>query len=88
MDKIYFLYGVVAGVVLLVGLILMFLPQKNTTRLHPEMLDVKPGEKLLGVTFKSCDLEEYAQLQARIEEVRQKLEDEEDDDGDVIISRV
>ena len=59
---------------------------------HPEMQDVKPGEQLMGVTFKSkevteCDLEEYKDLQARIDELRKKLEgeDEEDDDGDVIV---
>ena len=46
----------------------------------------------MGVTFKSkevteCDLEEYKDLQARIDELRKKLEgeDEEDDDGDVIV---
>ena len=53
---------------------------------HPEMKDVKPGEQLMGVTFDqktSCDLEEYKDLQARIEELREKLEDE-DDDGDIV----
>ena len=65
---------------------------------HPEMVDVKPGEQLLGVTFKSkevteCDLEEYKDLQARIDALRAELEgedeEEEDDDGggDVVISR-
>ena len=47
----------------------------------------------MGVTFEkkdSCDLEEYKDLQARIEILRAELEgdDDEDDDGDVIISRV
>ena len=83
MDKIYFLYGVVAGINLIGGLILMVLPKQVTKRLHPEMEGVEPGEKLMGVTFKSCDLEEYAALQERIEVLRQKLEEEEDDDGDV-----
>ena len=64
---------------------------------HPEMVDVKPGEQLMGVTFQekptSCDLEEYKDLQARIDALRAELEgeddDEEDDDGgDVVISRV
>ena len=53
---------------------------------HPEMKDVQPGEQLMGVTFlnkKECDLEEYKALQARIEEIRQKLED--DDDGDIVV---
>ena len=49
------------------------------------MQDVKPGEKLLGVTFSQkteCDLEEYKALQERIEELKLQLEDDEDDDGD------
>ena len=60
-----------------------------TKRAHPEMEGVEPGQELLGVTFKpkSCDLEEYKDLQNRIEELRQELEDpwddDEDDDGDV-----
>ena len=60
-----------------------------TKRLHPEMVDVEPGEKLLGVSFEkktSCDLEEYKALQDRIEELKLELESEEeddDDDGDV-----
>ena len=56
-----------------------------TKRVHPEMQDVEPGEKLLGVTFeqkKECDLEEYKELQKRIEELRQELEDDEEDDDD------
>ena len=61
---------------------------------HPEMQDVKPGEQLMGVTFKSkevteCDLEEYRDLQARIEALRMELEgedeDEDEDDGDIIV---
>ena len=63
-----------------------------TKRIHPEMQDVEPGEKLLGVTFsnkKECDLEEYKALQKRIEELRIELEmeddDEEDDDGDIVV---
>ena len=64
-----------------------------TKRVHPEMVDVEPGEELMGVTFEkkdSCDLEEYKDLQASIEILRAELEgeDDEDDDGDVIISRV
>ena len=54
------------------------------------MLDVKPGDQLMGVTFDnkptSCDLEEYKALQERIEELRQELEDDDDDDdGDVVV---
>jgi len=65
--------------------------RKVTKRVHPEMVDVEPGTELMGVTFEqktSCDLEEYKDLQARIEAIRQELEDEdeeEDDDGDVIV---
>ena len=65
-----------------------------TKRVHPEMVDVEPGEELMGVTFEkkdSCDLEEYKDLQARIEILRAELvgeEDDEDDDGVVTISRV
>ena len=57
-------------------------------RVHPEMVDVEPGEKLMGVTFEkkdSCDLEEYKALQQRIDEIRAELEDDEDDDGDIIV---
>ena len=57
---------------------------------HPEMKDVKPGTELMGVNFEQkteCDLEEYRDLQARIEELKLELEDpyddEDDDDGDV-----
>ena len=53
---------------------------------HPEMKDVKPGTELMGVNFDekptSCDLEEYKDLQARIEVLRAELEGEEDDDDD------
>ena len=65
-----------------------------TKRVHPEMKDVEPGTELMGVTFDkpdSCSLEEYKDLQARIDELRAELEGEdedEDDDGDAIIARV
>ena len=52
---------------------------------HPEMKDVEPGTKLLGVNFEKkteCDLEEYRDLQARIEALRLELEGDEDDDDD------
>ena len=64
---------------------------------HPEMKDVKPGTELMGVNFTEpkteCSLEEYKDLQARIEILRAELEgdneeDEDDGGGDVIISRV
>ena len=63
---------------------------------HPEMKDVKPGTELMGVNFTEpkteCSLEEYKDLQARIEILRAELEgedeDDEDDGGDVVIARV
>ena len=66
---------------------------KVTKVQHPEMVDVKPGEELMGVTFDqktSCSLEEYQALQKRIEELKIELameedEDDEDDDGDIIV---
>ena len=64
-----------------------------TKRVHPEMQDVEPGEQLLGVTFQQkteCDLEEYRDLQNRIEELRQELEDpweDDDDDGGAVVRR-
>ena len=61
---------------------------------HPEMKDVEPGTKLMGVNFQQkteCDLEEYRDLQARIEALRMELEgndeddDEDEDDGDIVV---
>ena len=54
-----------------------------TKRIHPEMLDVEPGEELMGVTFeaKSCDLEDYNELQERIAKLKNELEDDDDDEG-------
>ena len=60
---------------------------------HPEMKDVEPGTKLMGVNFQQkteCDIEEYRDLQARIEALKAELEgddeeEEDDDDGDVIV---
>tara|TARA_B100001113_G_scaffold345585_1_gene335386 strand:- start:524 stop:856 length:333 start_codon:yes stop_codon:yes gene_type:complete len=60
-----------------------------TKPIHPEMRDVKPGTELLGVNFEKkteCDIEEYKALQERIEEIKAKLEGEdEDDDGDIVV---
>ena len=66
---------------------------KVTRPMHPEMKDVEPGTKLLGVNFEQkteCDLEEYKALQLRIEQLRLELEgdiedEEDDDDGDVVV---
>ena len=71
---------------------------------HPEMKDVEPGTQLMGVNFQQkteCDLEEYKDLQARIEQLRVELggdldmnptdfiegddEEDEDDGGDVVV---
>ena len=51
---------------------------------HPEMRDVEPGTELMGVNFgkTECDLEEYKDLQARIDALRIELEDQLDDDDD------
>ena len=56
-----------------------------TKRVHPEMEGVEPGEELMGVTFDrrtSCDIEEYNELQERINQLQNKLEDPWDDDED------
>ena len=62
---------------------------------HPEMKDVEPGTQLMGVNFEQkteCDLEEYRDLQARIDALRAELggddEENEDDGADAVISRV
>ena len=61
---------------------------------HPEMRDVEPGTQLMGVNFQQkteCDLEEYKDLQARIEQLRIELggeeddEEDEDDGGDIVV---
>ena len=59
--------------------------------IHPEMKDVEPGTELMGVNFEkktSCDLEEYKDLQARIDKLREELEsdDEDDDDGGDVVA--
>ena len=67
--------------------------RKVTKRVHPEMVDVEPGTELMGVNFTEpkteCDLEEYKDLQARIEALRVELEgddeEDEDDGGDIVV---
>ena len=58
---------------------------------HPEMVGVEPGEKLMGVTFDrkdSCDLEEYKDLQARIDALKSELEgDDDDDEGGLVVRK-
>ena len=59
--------------------------------IHPEMVGVEPGEKLMGVTFDrkdSCDLEEYKDLQARIDALKAELEgDDDDDEGGLVVRK-
>ena len=58
---------------------------KVTRRMHPEMIDVEPGEELMGVTFKQKEVDELQEsLKARIEELDSE-DEEDDDDGDVIV---
>ena len=62
---------------------------------HPEMKDVEPGTQLMGVNFQQkteCDLEEYKDLQVRIEQLKIELggeidddEDNDEDDGDLVV---
>ena len=52
---------------------------------HPELLDVKPGDELMVVNFKETDERDpiYKSLQERIDELTE--EDDEDDDGDIVV---
>ena len=63
-----------------------------TKPIHPEMVDVKPGEELMGITFKQDSQDPlYKSMQDRIDSLREDegtydVEyDDEDDDGDVIV---
>ena len=64
---------------------------KVTKVQHPEMVDVKPGEELMGVTFKQREEDPLQQsLQARIQTLRDEegtteIEEDDDDDGDIIV---
>ena len=68
MNPITDLIFTVSWFALLVFAIRSILTGWSTTprRVHPEMKDVKDGEELMGVTFKSCDIDDYNELQARI----------------------
>ena len=47
--------------------------------MHPEMLEVEEGTKLMGVTFTpkdSCNISEYKKLQERIDKIRTQLEND------------
>ena len=63
-----------------------------TKPIHPEMVGVKPGEELMGITFKQDSQDPlYKSMQDRIETLREEEgtydveDDDEDDDGDVIV---
>ena len=65
---------------------------KVTKPMHPEMIDVKPGEELMGVTFEtnmktSCDIDDYNELQTRINDLREQLEDDDDDENFIGLKR-
>ena len=53
---------------------------------HPELLDVKPGDELMVVNFKETDERDpiYKSLQERIDELTEE-DEEDDDDGDVVV---
>ena len=80
MNPISDLIFTVSWFALLVFAVRSILRGWSTTprRLHPEMMDVKEGEKLMGVTFKSCDIDDYNELQERINQIQNKLQDTED----------
>ena len=62
-----------------------------TKPVHPEMAEVKPGEQLMGVTFKQDPQDPlYKSMQDRIETLREEegtyeIEEDDDDDGDVVV---
>ena len=64
-----------------------------TKPVHPEMAEVKPGEQLMGVTFKQEPQDPlYKSMQDRIETLREEEgtndveeDDDDDDDGSVIV---
>ena len=53
---------------------------------HPELLDVKPGDELMVVNFKEEDERDpiYQSLQERIDEL---TEDDDDDDGGLVVRK-
>ena len=56
---------------------------KQITRpMHPELVDVKPGDELLVVNFGEEEKQDplHTALQNRIEELNEDVESEEDDD--------
>ena len=55
-----------------------------TRPLHPEMMEVQPGDELMVVNFKEEDERDpiYQSLQERIDEL---TEDDDDDDGGLVV---
>ena len=53
---------------------------------HPELLDVKPGDELMVVNFKEQDKSDpiYKSLQERIDEL---TEDDDDDEGGLVVRK-
>ena len=54
---------------------------------HPELLDVKPGDELMVVNFKEQDQSDpiYKSLQERIDELTE--EEDDDDDGGLVVRK-
>ena len=52
---------------------------------HPELLDVKPGDELMVVNFKETDERDpiYKSLQERIDELNE--DEDDDDDGGLVV---
>ena len=64
--------------------------KKTVTKIpHPEMADVKHGDELLVVKFGGEEKKDplLQSLENRITELEDPWEDEEDDDGDIIVRR-
>ena len=64
--------------------------KKTVTKIpHPEMVDVKQGDELLVVKFGEEEKKDplLQSLENRITELKDPWEDEEDDDGDIIVRR-
>ena len=64
--------------------------KKTVTKIpHPEMADVKQGDELLVVKFGGEEKKDplLQSLENRITELEDPWEDEEDDDGDIIVRR-
>ena len=64
--------------------------KKTVTKIpHPEMADVKQGDELLVVKFGEEEKKDplLQSLENRITELNDPWEDEDDDDGDIVVRR-